>query len=41
MRRTGTTTPPPIRRLAHDRTLPAADALGGIRDAFHEYDGVA
>ena len=31
VRRRGTATPPPIRRLAHDRTLPPADALGRIR----------
>jgi hypothetical protein len=41
VRRRGTANPPPIRRLDHDRTLPPADALGRIRDAFHEYDGVA
>jgi hypothetical protein len=28
-----------IRRLAFDRTLPPSEALGRIRDAFHEYDG--
>jgi hypothetical protein len=34
--------PPPIRPLAHDRTLPPVEALGRIRDAFREYDdGVA
>ncbi|HXU98768.1 MAG TPA: hypothetical protein VFP03_11745 [Jiangellaceae bacterium] len=27
-----------IRRLAHDRTLPPADALARIRDAFRDYD---
>jgi hypothetical protein len=27
-----------IRRLADDRTLPPADALGRIRDAFADYD---
>jgi hypothetical protein len=29
-----------IRRLAFG-TLPPVEALGRIRDAFHEYDGVA
>jgi hypothetical protein len=29
-----------IRRLAFG-TLPPIEALGRIRDAFHEYDGVA
>jgi hypothetical protein len=34
--------PPPIRPLAHDRTLPPVEALGRIGDAFREYDdGVA
>ena len=28
-----------IRRLAFDRTLPPPEALGRIRDAFHDYDG--
>jgi len=38
----GNANPPPIRRLAHDRTLPPVEALGRIRDAFREYDdGVA
>ena len=27
-----------VRRLAHDRTLPPAEALGRIRDAFADYD---
>jgi hypothetical protein len=27
-----------VRRLAFDRTLPPSEALGGIRDAFHDYD---
>jgi hypothetical protein len=27
-----------VRRLAFDRTLPPAEALGRIRDAFTEYD---
>jgi hypothetical protein len=27
-----------IRRLAYDRTLSPADALGRIRDAFRAYD---
>jgi hypothetical protein len=27
-----------IRRLAFDRTLPASEALGRIRDAFRSYD---
>jgi hypothetical protein len=27
-----------VRRLAFDRTLPASEALGRIRDAFHDYD---
>ena len=26
-------------RLAFDRTLPPTEALGRIRDAFHDYDG--
>jgi hypothetical protein len=30
-----------VRRLAYDMTLAADDALRRIRDAFHEYDGVA
>jgi hypothetical protein len=30
-----------VRRLAFDRTLPPTEAMGRIRDAFHEYDGVA
>jgi hypothetical protein len=32
-----------IRRIAYDRTLSPADALGRIRDAFADYDnpGVA
>ena len=29
-----------VRRLAFDRTLPASEALGRIRDAFTVYDGV-
>jgi hypothetical protein len=29
-----------VRRLAFDRTLPPSQALGGIRDAFREYDGI-
>jgi len=29
-----------VRRLAFG-TLPPVEALGRIRDAFHEYDGVA
>jgi hypothetical protein len=28
-----------VRRLAFDRTLPASEALGRIRDAYREYDG--
>jgi hypothetical protein len=28
-----------VRRLAFDRTLQATEALGRIRDAFHDYDG--
>ena len=28
-----------VRRLAFDRTLPPSEALGRIRDAFHDYDG--
>ena len=28
-----------VRRLAFDRTLPASEALGRIRDAFDDYDG--
>jgi hypothetical protein len=28
-----------VRRIAHDRTLPPAGALGRIRDTFAEYDG--
>jgi hypothetical protein len=28
-----------VRRLAFDRALPASEALGRIRDAFHDYDG--
>ena len=27
-----------VRRLAFDRTLPAPEALGRIRDAFGDYD---
>ena len=27
-----------VRRLAFDRTLPASEALGRIRDAFADYD---
>jgi hypothetical protein len=27
-----------VRRLAFDRTLPPWEALGRIRDAFHDYD---
>jgi hypothetical protein len=27
-----------VRRLAFDRTLPASEALGRIRDALHDYD---
>jgi hypothetical protein len=27
-----------IRRLAFDRSLPASEALGRIRDAFTDYD---
>ena len=27
-----------VRRLAFDRTLPASEALGRIRDMFHDYD---
>jgi hypothetical protein len=27
-----------VRRLAFDRTLPASEALGRIRDAFTDYD---
>ena len=27
-----------VRRLAFDRTLPPSEALGRIRDTFHEYD---
>jgi hypothetical protein len=27
-----------VRRLAFDRTLPAAEAMGRIRDAYHDYD---
>ena len=27
-----------VRRLAFDRTLPAPEAMGRIRDAFHDYD---
>jgi hypothetical protein len=27
-----------IRRLAFDRTWPASEALGRIRDAFQDYD---
>jgi hypothetical protein len=27
-----------VHRLAFDRTLPPAEALGRIRDAFHDYD---
>jgi hypothetical protein len=29
-----------VRRIAHDRTLPASEALGRIRDRFGEYDGL-
>ena len=28
-----------VRRLAFDHTLPPSEALGRIRDAFHDYDG--
>jgi hypothetical protein len=28
-----------VRRLAHDRTLSPSEALGRIRDAFHDYEG--
>jgi hypothetical protein len=37
----GTITRPTVavRRLAFDRSLPPSEALGRIRDAFHEYDG--
>jgi hypothetical protein len=27
-----------VRRLAFDRNLPPSEALGRIRDAFHEYE---
>jgi hypothetical protein len=27
-----------VRRIAHDRSLPPAEALGRIRDQFTEYD---
>jgi hypothetical protein len=27
-----------VRRLAFDRTFPPSEALGRIRDAFHDYD---
>jgi hypothetical protein len=27
-----------VRRLAFDRTLPASEALGRIRDAYADYD---
>ncbi|HET6753644.1 MAG TPA: hypothetical protein VFH23_06815 [Jiangellaceae bacterium] len=27
-----------VRRLAFDRTLPASEALGWIRDAYRDYD---
>jgi hypothetical protein len=27
-----------VRRLAFDRTLPPAEALGRIRDAYQDYD---
>jgi hypothetical protein len=27
-----------IRRLAFDRTLPPSEAMGRIRDAYHDYD---
>jgi hypothetical protein len=27
-----------VRRIAHDRSLPPSEALGRIRDAFHDYD---
>ena len=27
-----------VRRLAFDRNLPPSEALGQIRDAFHDYD---
>jgi hypothetical protein len=27
-----------VRRLAFDRTLPPAEALGRIRDAYRDYD---
>ena len=29
-----------VRRLAFDRTLPASEALGRIRDAYRAYDSV-
>ena len=29
-----------VRRLAFDRNLPPSEALGRIRDAFHDYDEV-
>jgi hypothetical protein len=28
-----------VRRLAFDRSLPPSEALGRIRDAYHNYDG--
>jgi hypothetical protein len=27
-----------VRRLGFDRTLPPSEALGRIRDAYHDYD---
>jgi hypothetical protein len=27
-----------VRRIAYDRTLPPSEAMGRIRDAFHDYD---
>ncbi|MGH8839349.1 MAG: hypothetical protein ACRDVO_08840 [Jiangellaceae bacterium] len=27
-----------VRRLAFDRNLPPSEAMGRIRDAFHDYD---
>ncbi len=27
-----------VRRLAFDRSLPAVEAIGRIRDTFHDYD---
>jgi hypothetical protein len=28
-----------VRRLAFDTSLPPTEAMGRIRDAFHDYDG--